>query len=155
GFLAGLLFDAIWAAVPHAAGDTGTASRFVADIVVGIAIGLMVALIEVAARTAWLSVISGKREGFQYILSKNVTTIGRDDRDAVSLGGDPSVALPHARVPRDRRHYVLQSLSPDVLTLVNGRPVNGTVPLEDGDEVVLGTTRMLFRSRDAAPTVAA
>src|SRR5436305_195891 len=75
GFVGGLLFDLLGAVVMMATTDTGTLNRFVADLVVGLSIGLMVALVEVAAKTAWLVALSGKRAGTQFILSKGATSI--------------------------------------------------------------------------------
>src|SRR5437762_1538444 len=98
GFVGGLLFDLIGAVVITGATNTGTLNRFVADLVVGLSIGIMVALVEVAAKTAWLVAVSGKRAGTQFILSKDTTSIGRDDRDDVLLWGDPHMATRHARV---------------------------------------------------------
>jgi hypothetical protein len=47
--------------------DTGTANRFVADLVVGLCTGLMVAVVEVVLKNAWLAVAGGQREGAQLI----------------------------------------------------------------------------------------
>jgi pSer/pThr/pTyr-binding forkhead associated (FHA) protein len=151
GFVGGLLFDLIGA---FSAAGSGTPSRFAADIAVGMCIGLMVALVEIVLKNAWLTVLSGRREGAQFILSKETTTIGRDDRDDVLLWGDEQMAIRHARITRTRRGYVLQSVQPAAPTLVNRRPVGAEAPLEDGDEVVLGATRMIFHTHGtAAPHV--
>ena len=151
GFLAGLLFELVGGLIPRAPTDTGTASRFVADIVLGICIGLMVAFVEVVARNAWLKVLSGRREGAQFILSRDTTALGRDDRDDVLLWGDSWLALHHARIARRRHAYVLESLTTEAPTLLNGRQIGGPEPLHDGDEITLGSTRLLFVARAASP----
>lgn len=151
GFVGGLLFDLIGAAVLTGATDTGTLNRFVADLVVGLSIGVMVALVEVAAKTAWLVAVNGKRAGTQFILSKDTTAIGRDDRDDVILWGDPQMATRHARVRRSRDGFVLERLSPEAPTLVNGRGWAGPTVLRDGDEIELGSTRFRFHTRRTSP----
>ena len=151
GFVGGLLFDLIGAIVMMATTDTGTLNRFVADLVVGLSIGMMVALVEVAAKTAWLVALSGKRAGTQFILSKDTTSIGRDDRDDVLLWGDPQMATRHARVLRSRDGFVLERLSQDAPTLVNGRCWAGPTVLRDGDEIELGSTQFRFHTRRTPP----
>jgi hypothetical protein len=151
GFVGGLLFDLIGAVVMMATTDTGTLNRFVADLVVGLSVGLMVALVEVAAKTAWLVAVSGKRAGTQFILSKDTTSIGRDDRDDVILWGDPQMATRHARVLRARGGFVLERLSQEAPTLVNGRCWAEPTLLRDGDEIQLGSTRFWFQTRRTPP----
>ncbi len=146
GFMAGLLFELVWAITPHVATDTGTSSRFIADIVLGICIGIAVALIEAVARNAWLTVLSGRREGAQFIISKQKTSIGRDDRDDVLLWGDGQLALHHATITRTPRGYLLEPLSREAPTQVNQQLTRGSAVLHDGDEVMLGATRLLFRT---------
>jgi pSer/pThr/pTyr-binding forkhead associated (FHA) protein len=147
GFVGGLLFDLIGAVVMRAATDTGTLNRFVSDLVVGLCIGVMVALVEVAARTAWLVAVNGKRGGAQFILSKDTTSIGRDDRDDVILWGDPQMATRHARILRAPGGFVLERLSQEAPTLVNGRCWAGPTMLRDGDEIQLGSTQFRFHTR--------
>lgn len=155
GFAGGLLFNLAAAVVPQSASDTGTASRLVADLVVGLCIGLAVALVEAALKRAWLTVISGRREGAQFILSKETTAIGRDDRDDVILWGDPQLACGHARISRRKGGYVLESGGGDAATLLNGQPIAGQAALRDGDEIVLGLTRLRFQRRGAASRMTA
>lgn len=149
GFVGGLLFNLVAAVIPSGPTDTGTASRFVAEIVVGICIGFLVAMVESVSKNAWLTALSGRREGAQFILSKDITLIGRDDRDDVILWGDPLLATRHARIQRFKVGYLLESLSAEALTAVNGQPINGTAPLHNGDEVMLGGTRLVFHTRNA------
>jgi pSer/pThr/pTyr-binding forkhead associated (FHA) protein len=150
GFLGGLLFNLIAFMIPAAPGDTGTASRLAADLIVGTAIGTLVAAVEVALRSAWLTVLNGRREGAEFILSKDRIAIGRDDRDDVVLWGDPLMALRHAQIRQSRRGYVLEALPGGASTLVNGQAATGPTALHDGDEIQLGSTRLLFRARRAA-----
>ncbi len=152
GFAGGVLFNLVGYAMSSGG---GTASRFIADLVVGLCVGLLVAMVEVVAKSAWLTAISGRREGAQFILSKDSTLIGRDDRDDVILWGDPLLATRHARIERGKGGYLLECLSMEAPTSVNGQPVRGPAPLREGDEVVLGSTRLVFHTRGAPPTPSA
>lgn len=141
GFVGGFLFDLVGYLLDA---DGGTISRLVADTAVGICVGFMVALVEALLKNAWLTVINGRREGAQFILSKDTTLIGRDDRDDVLLWGDPLMTTSHARLHRAQDGFVLENLSQEAPTLVNQKVVASTVQLRDGDEVILGSTRLLF-----------
>lgn len=147
GFLAGLLFDLVSVLVPHSPTDTGTASRFVADLIVGMSIGRAVALVEDVWKAAWLMVAGGRREGARFILSKDVNTIGRDDRDDVLLWGDPLLASTHARIVRRHGRYLLERVAADGAVLVNGADARGPANLRDGDEITVGATRLVFHTR--------
>lgn len=151
GFVAGVLFDLVWALLPHSAGDTGTSSRFAGDVVVGATIGLMVALVEVVLKDAWLTVISGRRNGAQFILSKTTTSIGTDDHDDVILWGDVRIAPQHAQVQRASRHYMFHNFSALNSTLVNGHSVGHATTLHDGDIIRLGETELVFRTQVLSP----
>ena len=70
---------------PRPATDTGTPNRLVADLVVGLCIGVMVALVEAAARTAWLVAVSGKRAGTQFILATDTGFTGLLVEDTITV----------------------------------------------------------------------
>jgi pSer/pThr/pTyr-binding forkhead associated (FHA) protein len=155
GSLGGLLFNLVAALVPQSPTDTGTASRLIADLVVGLCVGLAVAAVEAALKEAWLTAISGRREGAQFILSKGTTVIGRDDRDDVILWGDPDLACGHVRIERRDGRYTVESRAGEAPALLNGQPVLARAPLRDGDDVVVGSTHLRFQAHGAAPTVRA
>lgn len=154
GFAGGVLFNLVAYILPSSPTDTGTASRFVADIVVGLCIGAMVALVEVVLKNAWLKVLNGRREGAQFILSKPVTAIGRDDRDDVLLWGDAAMATRHAHIERTPHGYHIQPLSAEAATWVNQKPISGPTLLQDGDELTLGATRLSFHTHGSPPELA-
>jgi predicted component of type VI protein secretion system len=61
------------------------------------------------------------------------------------------MATRHARVLRSRDGFVLERLSEEAPTLVNGRCWAGPTVLRDGDELELGSTRFRFHTRRTPP----
>ena len=86
GLLGGGLFDLVVAA-------TGTAwlSRLVTFVAIGAIAGLGTGLIENAAKTGWMRVVSGLIAGKQFILYKNPTVIGSSPQCEIYLFKDTQV----------------------------------------------------------------
>ena len=59
------------------------------------------------------------------------------------------VSKRHARIERDGDRFVVQDLQSTNGTFVNGQPVARSQPLQPGDEVRIGETRLLFRDSGA------
>ncbi len=70
------------------------------------------------------------------------STLGRLPACDVTLE-DPSVSRRHARVDRSPDGWVIEDLGSTNGVKVNGRSVD-RAPLEDGDEIELGTVRLTF-----------
>jgi pSer/pThr/pTyr-binding forkhead associated (FHA) protein len=142
GFLGGFCFDLLMA---FAGGLPG---RLVGYVILGTAVGLATALAEQMNRIAWLTFLTGSREGSELSLDRPETLLGRDELVDVPLFGDNAV---------DKRQAVL-SLYPlptihDVgaraLIRVDGQPVQSAA-LVDGALVEIGRHRLRFHCRDAA-----
>ena len=73
-------------------------------------------------------------------------TIGRTPTNDVSLGADVEVSRLHAVVESVGRGWVVRDLNSRNGTAVNGRRITGDQPLTPGDEVTIGSTRMVYRS---------
>jgi hypothetical protein len=82
-----------------------TALGFVA---LGMCIGLLIALAHVVLKEAWVRVEAGFRAGRELILSKEKTTIGRDEKCDIGLFGDNMVEKTHARIVRAGGRYYLE-----------------------------------------------
>lgn len=114
GLAGGLVFDAV-AWVSHG----GSASRFVGFILIGLLTGAAVALVEDIAKQSWVTILSGPKEGRSYILTRPITTIGRDEMADIPLFADPGVAKDHARLLLHEADVTVQSASNTTVT-VNG-----------------------------------
>jgi len=73
--------------------------------------------------------------------------LGKSQESHVRLR-DPAVAGVHCQIRRTRDGYKLVDLESKTGTKVNGRFVNQQI-LEDGDEIELGSTRILFEQEEA------
>lgn len=164
GFIGGLTFDLVgWILAPvmgaaaAAQGKSiygaGGPSRAIAFSLIGLLAGLFVGLVEDLLKQAWVRVLAGRNEGRDYIISKPLTIMGRDERADVPLFGDPALAPQHAAIRIEgNRHYLLDGGTPPA-PIVNGQPVTQKQLLRDGDMVQLGQVRMLFREKATASRV--
>jgi signal transduction histidine kinase len=79
-----------------------------------------------------------------------LSIIGSDRRCTVTLT-DQLAAPQHARIRRDAAgRYELEHVDPRGATFVRGHPVQ-RVLLRDGDEILIGSSRLLFRDRAMQP----
>lgn len=147
GGLGGLLFDGISVVT-----QTGSLSRAIGFVSIGGAVGALVSLIEESAKTHWLTVLNGAKEGRSFILSRPRTFLGRDELSDIPLFGDATVQKQHALLTL-LPNGVLIAAQPGSALTVNGQPTAQT-PLADGDVLGIGRHRLLFRSRKAALAVA-
>lgn len=154
GGLGGALFDALaftiggaFGTALRAEGEAGAVSRAVALVLMGAGIGLFIGLLELVARQAWVRVIYGRNEGKDYPIDRSGAIIGRDELADVPLRGDPQVAPRHAEILMAGGQYLLVPYAP---LLVNGAPVSGQAPLNDGDLLQIGSFQLMFQLRAGA-----
>jgi len=126
--------------------QTGGLGRAVAVILMGVFIGAAVSIVEDVSKKAWLTVVSGRMEGRQFILSKRVNTVGRSEFADVGIFGDKRIAPEHATIVADNGSWVLRDAGTPTGTFVNKRSVKTHV-LSDGDVVQIGGVRMVFHSK--------
>ncbi len=69
-------------------------------------------------------------------------TIGRDPEAGVFLG-DPEVSRSHARLETQRGVIFLRDLESRNGTFLNGKRINSPIEVREGDEIDVGTTRMI------------
>ncbi|MGC8863700.1 MAG: FHA domain-containing protein, partial [Armatimonadota bacterium] len=145
GAVGGLVFDAV--SIPFI---SGTISRLIGDTAIGTCVGAAVTLVEESAKVAWVTIVLGRNEGKQFILSKPTTTIGRDELSDIPLYGDMGVAKQHAVIRTlDRRTFVFQDLGSPTGSGVNGVRVVEK-HLVDGDRIQIGSFQLLFNQRSGA-----
>lgn len=161
GFVGGFVFDLvanlITQPIQGAAAATqgqrvmeiGGPSRAIGFTVIGTLTGLFIGLVEEWLKQAWVRVLAGRNEGKDYILSKPMTILGRDERADVPLFGDPALAPQHAAIRMENGRHVLLDGGTPVGTLVNGQRVQQQL-LRDGDMIQLGQVRILFREKATA-----
>ena len=102
-----------------------------------------------------LIALSGPNTGKEYVLSEDVTTIGRDASSTIILQ-DSSVSRNHAEVRRIDNAYQVHDLRSKNGVAVSGRMLasGSTDWLEDGCDVVFGSARFRFQDPSATMTAA-
>jgi pSer/pThr/pTyr-binding forkhead associated (FHA) protein len=139
GGIGGFLFDFLAGAT-----QGGSTSRAVGFVCMGAAIGAAVSVIEEAVKDAWVTVLTGAKEGRSFILSKDQTTIGRNEMADIPLFGDASIQGNHAVILKSGDGYTITA-APGVFIAVNSQNVN-SAGLADGDIISVGKQRMRFSS---------
>ncbi|MBJ7456107.1 MAG: FHA domain-containing protein, partial [Thermoleophilia bacterium] len=94
-----------------------------------------------AAPVDVLRVTGGQDHGARFGLRGSSATIGRGPVMDIVLT-DPRVAHLHARVRVDGPRLLIEDLSPEGATLVNGVVADGPTALAPGDRITLGATEL-------------
>jgi pSer/pThr/pTyr-binding forkhead associated (FHA) protein len=149
GFAGGLTFDLI-----NQTTGGGLASRLIGLSLIGLAIGLLIGLVQELTKAAWLTVEAGRLKGRQYRLEGEVSSIGRAEENPVGLFGDSAVQARHAVVERRGNDYVLRGLAVADGTFLNGERIESAT-LHDGDRVRIGSYELSFHLRGVKPSVRA
>lgn len=97
---------------------------------------------------AGTAVLIRRGEGTTFVLPGEAV-VGRMERCQVSVP-DKSVSREHARVIRSGDRYIVRDLGSTNGTLVNGRRIEGDVPLRPGDMITVGSVEFLFAQEDPA-----
>ena len=71
---------------------------------------------------------------------------GRADNAQIRLGGDGYASGRHARFLRGESFDIIEDLDSTNGTFVNGAPLHGTRPLENGDVVAIGQTHLRYEA---------
>lgn len=97
-----------------------------------------------------LTVLRGENPGALYTLDGPESVIGRNPDLAVAIPDD-TLSRRHARIQRLGKAFAINDLGSKNGTFVDGKRVQGTMALEDGCQISLGTRTVLhFRLHDAA-----
>ncbi|MBC7328361.1 FHA domain-containing protein [bacterium] len=151
GFLGGLLFDflgvvsAVFLPFLVRGKEAGMISRMVALTSIGGLVGFFSALVEEISKRAWLKVLSGRKEGREYIVDKDEFSIGRDELCDLGLFGDNTILPRHALITRRDGTYEIKTLGGTIL--VNGQAVSSAL-LRDGDRLQIGSYHLLFQMKE-------
>jgi hypothetical protein len=113
-------------------------------VILGLCIGLLVALAQVFLKDAWIVIEAGRRAGKQMILSKDEVTIGRAESCDIGLFGDPAVEKLHARIRTRNNRYLLEDAQTPGGTFLNDQRVEKPTPLRSGDAIRVGGCVLRF-----------
>ena len=148
GFLGGILFDPISRMM--ASSSSGMSSRATAFVILGMCIGILIGLVKVVFKDAWLTVLDGYRPGRQLILSDAQTILGRAEYAALPFMGknDSMLDLVHAKIVRQPNgRFVLEDNKTKEGTRLNNVRIDGPAVLSDGDVIRVGYNSIKFSER--------
>jgi hypothetical protein len=146
GLLGGLLFDPIDFVILGTEKPSAHVSRLVGLGVIGAGVGVMIGVVELLARDAWLRMTEGPLAGKEFLLFKDVLRIGADSSSEIYLFGDPQVAPHHATLRTVGDDFEVENHNTRNPLLVNGRPVDRR-RLNHGDQIAIGRTSFTFQRR--------
>jgi phosphoserine phosphatase RsbU/P len=99
---------------------------------------------------AILELVTELGTGLFYALDRDETVIGRQPECDIVLTGE-RISRRHARVVRRPKGFVVEDLGSRNGTFVNGVPIADPRPLEQGDEIVVDQSRLLFHVDTPSP----
>jgi hypothetical protein len=146
--IGGLMFDPIDRLFHHGTiGASADLSRAVGFVVIGATTGLMIGVVELLARDAWLKMLAGPLAGKEFVLFKNPTVIGSSPKSDVYLFKDPGVEPTHALIHVLGEGHELEVQRSAAAVFLNGRPVRRT-RLVHGDQLRIGKTVLSFSVKE-------
>jgi hypothetical protein len=146
GIIGGLLLEAARSAL-----GSPSFGKALGLILLGAAVGALIALIIVLLSRAWLEVTSGKLRGTEFILDKFMkksgpsVILGRDALKADIVFPDPDIDPQHAMLTGTGSHFLIKDMSQGG-TFLNNRKVQMT-ELADGQALRLGNTEMIYHEK--------
>jgi hypothetical protein len=146
GLLGGLLFDPIDLLLLGPDKPTAHWSRLIGLGVIGAGVGLMIGVVELLARDAWLNMVKGPLAGKEFLIFKDLLHIGASPRSDIYLFNDDAVAQRHAIIRAAADQYEIEAVDNLWPVLLNGSPV-GRSRLRHGDQITLGETVFSFHRR--------
>ncbi len=157
GGIAGVMFDPTGTVVANVqlraqgmqAGEVGTVSRAITNILIGAGIGLFAGIVEMVLKKAWIRLELGRNEGKEWIVDAPQTFIGRSENAHIPLFGDQNVMPMHACIVRERGNYRLVDGGAPMGIGVNGIRVPEAI-LSHGDTINVGSFSLRFLMKDQA-----
>ncbi len=145
GLVGGLLFDPIQKFLVADTVISAHWARFAGIVVVGTSVGLMIGIVELLARDAWLNMVRGPLAGKEFLIFKDLVKVGASPSSDIYLFNDDEVAEQHAVIRAVADNYEIETVNQNSV-LVNSRPVTRS-KLRHGDQIKLGSTVFAFQRR--------
>jgi pSer/pThr/pTyr-binding forkhead associated (FHA) protein len=143
GFVGGVAFDVI------GANSSGLYARLFGLCALGLAVGLLIGLVQELTKSAWLNVEAGRLRGRSFNIDRAVATLGRAEENVVGLFGDSGVQPRHAAIERHGNSYLLKNLAVQQGVFLNGNRIE-TADLNDGDRIKISDYELSFHLKRAS-----
>ncbi|HLP84927.1 MAG TPA: FHA domain-containing protein [Phycisphaerales bacterium] len=100
---------------------------------------------------ASILVVAGPNEGDYYPMKKRTLVIGRDEGAAIQIT-DQRISRKHLQLRFEdaKQQYLALDMKSANGTLINGRAVTTEVALVDGDEISIGSSKIVFSTTEFA-----
>jgi pSer/pThr/pTyr-binding forkhead associated (FHA) protein len=86
------------------------------------------------------------RDSFSYDLDKDQISMGRSGENDISVP-DPFCSGSHAYIKRSGNDFILKDNESKNGTFLNGEKIKSEVKLKEGDEILIGSTRIVFNKK--------
>ena len=146
GLLGGLLFDPIDQLIVGSKGIGAEWSRLVGFGVIGAAVGLMIGVVELLSRDAWLRMTEGPLAGKEFLMFRDIMNIGASPKSEIYLFNDDKVAPTHATLRAIGDECEISARDKVHPLLINNNAVK-TARLRHGDRITIGRTSFVFEQR--------
>jgi len=146
GLVGGLLFDPIDLLILGPDKPSAHWSRLIGFAVIGLGVGAMIGVVELLARDAWLRMTQGPLTGKEFLLFKDVMSIGSSPKADIYLFNDPQVGEQHAVIRAVGDECEIEARQKTLPVLLNNRPLE-RARLRHGDNVTIGRTSFVFQRR--------
>lgn len=139
GFLGGFIFDFLPGEI---------AAQVVGIVILGTLIGLATGLVEQAAKSRWIEIVSGGLAGKQFILYKKQINLGSSPQADITIIKDPSIPDFAAMIDSGAGQARIVATNPMIPVVVNGT-AQVNCPISDGDIITLGSSQLRFREKSS------
>lgn len=146
GILGGLFFDPVDILLLGPDKPSAHIARLIGIGIIGASVGLMIGLVELLARDAWLRMTQGPLKGKEFLIFKDAMSVGSSPRSDLYLFNDPLVAEHHAVIRAVGDQCEIESRQSTTPILVNGRSLTRS-RLRHGDRVGIGRTEFVFQQK--------
>lgn len=146
GLLGGLFFDPIDMILLGPDKPSAAWSRLIGFAVIGLSVGVMIGVVELLARDAWLRMTQGPLTGKEFLIFKDVMNVGSSPRSDIYLFNDPQVAEQHAIIRAIGDECEVEARHSSSPVLLNNRSIT-RARLRHGDSVTIGRTSFVFQQR--------
>ena len=121
-------------------------SRLVGFGVIGAAVGLMIGVVELLSRDAWLRMTEGPLAGKEFLMFRDIMNIGASPKSEIYLFNDDKVAPTHATLRAIGDECEISARDKVHPLLINNNAVK-TARLRHGDRITIGRTSFVFEQR--------